>query len=255
MNIKAIVFDVNGTLIDIRTDEGNEDVYRVVSNLLSYQGIRTHRHDLKALYYELMAAQKQNRGERHPEFSAVAIFKEIVARLATDYTRSLPAEKLEQLPLLLAEAYRAASRYQLRLYNGVEDTLKQLSLKYRLAVVSDAQTAYALPELHAVGVSAFFEQIIVSGDHGYRKPDVRLFEEVLARMGIPASEAVYVGNDAYRDIHGAQRAGMKTVLFKSNQGYPEKDGVNAGYIIYQFPELLNAIQFLEQQGPAMSGHS
>lgn len=247
MNIKAIIFDVNGTLIDIRTDEGNEDVYRVVSNLLSYQGIRTHRHALKALYYELMDAQKKKGGERHPEFNAVVIFREIVNRLATDYTRSLPPQKLEQLPLLLAEAYRAASRHQLRLYQGVETTLNQLSLKYRLAVVSDAQAAYALPELHAVGLTSFFERITVSGDHGYRKPDVRLFEKTLHAMGVHASEAVYVGNDVYRDVCGAQRAGMKTVLFKSNQGCPEKEGINAEYIIYQFPELLGAIQFLEQQ--------
>lgn len=247
MNIKAIIFDVNGTLIDIRTDEGNEDVYRVVSNLLSYQGIRTHRHALKALYYELMDAQKRNMGERHPEFNAVAIFREIVDRLATDYTRSLPPQKLEQLPLLLAEAYRAASRHQLKLYNGVEPTLHQLASKYRLAVVSDAQTAYALPELHALGLTSFFERITVSGDYGYRKPDVRLFEEALHAMGIHAAEAVYVGNDIYRDVYGAQRTGMKTVLFKSNQGCPEKAGINPEYIIYQFSELLNAIQFLEQQ--------
>ncbi len=248
MNIKAIIFDVNGTLIDIRTDEGNEDVYRVVSNLLSYQGILTHRHALKAMYHELMYVQKKkNRSERHPEFNAAEIFKEILTRLATDYTRSLPSEKLEQLPLLLAEAYRAASRQQLKLYQGVEDTLKQLSQKYRLAVVTDAQTAYALPELHAVGLTAFFEQIIISGDYGYRKPDVRLFEKALNGMGIHASEAVYVGNDIYRDIYGAQKAGLKTVLFKSNQGCPEQVGINAEYIIYQFPELLNAIHFFEQQ--------
>jgi len=247
MNIKAIIFDVNGTLIDIRTDEGNEDVYRVVSNLLAYQGIRTHRQALKALYFELMDAQKKNSGECHPEFNAVAIFRQIVNRLATDYTRSLPPQKLEQLPLLLAEAYRAASRYQLKLYPGVEATLNQLASKYRLAVVSDAQTAYALPELHAVGLASVFERITISGDYGYRKPDARLFENALHAMGIRASEAVYVGNDIYRDVYGAQEAGMKTVLFKSNQGCPEKAGINAEYIIYQFPELLNAIDFFEKQ--------
>ena len=38
MSIKGVIFDVNGTLIDIHTNEWHDDVYRVVSNLLSYQG-------------------------------------------------------------------------------------------------------------------------------------------------------------------------------------------------------------------------
>ena len=48
----------------------------------------------------------------------------------------------------------------------------------------------------------------------------------------------------YRDVYGAQGLGMKTDFFKSNQGTQEKEGVKPRYIIYNFPELLNAIQFL-----------
>ena len=39
MIVKGIIFDINGTLSDIRTDEWHDDAYRVISNLLSYQGI------------------------------------------------------------------------------------------------------------------------------------------------------------------------------------------------------------------------
>jgi putative hydrolase of the HAD superfamily len=40
---------------------------------------------------------------------------------------------------------------------------------------------------------------------------------------------------------------MKTVFFKSNQGTQEKKGVEPDYIIYNFPELLNAVRFFEDQ--------
>ena len=39
MIVKGIIFDNNGTLSDIRTNEWHDDVYRVISNLLSFQGI------------------------------------------------------------------------------------------------------------------------------------------------------------------------------------------------------------------------
>ena len=100
----------------------------------------------------------------------------------------------------------------------MEDTIKQLLPKYNLALISDGQTAYAVPELNAVGLFGYFDPIIVSGDLGYRKPDKRLFESALTAMKMEPSEVVLVGNDMYNDVHGAQKLGMKTVFFRSNQG-------------------------------------
>lgn len=247
MIIKGIIFDINGTLTDINTNEWNDDLYRVISNLLSYQGISLGPNAVKDLYYKIMDEQRAARGERHPEFDAVGIFRDMITRHSTDFTRRLPPEKLEQLPRLFAETYRAASRYRLQLYPGVEDTIKRLLPKYHLAIVSDGQSAYAVPELNAVGLSGYFDPIIVSGDFGYRKPDKRLFESALIAMNMEPSEVVSVGNDMYTDVHGAQKLGMKTVFFKSNQGLQKKEGVNPDYIIYYFPELLNALRFFEER--------
>src|ERR1022692_831966 len=225
MIVKGIIFDINGTLSDIRTDEWNDDVYRVISNLLSYQGISLNPNVVKNLYFQIMKEQRAAYGKPHPEFDAIGIFREIVKQHSTDFTHGLPPEKIEQLPRLLAETHRAASRFRLQLYPGVEDTIRQLHQKYHLAIISDGQTAYAIPELNAVGLSGFFDPIMISGDFGYRKPDERLFTAALATMKMDPSEVLFVGNDMYRDVYGAKRLGMKTVFFKSNQGTQEKEGV------------------------------
>ena len=246
MIIKGIIFDINGTITDIRTNEWHDDVYRVISNLLSYEGLLLDPTTVKDLYFQIMKEQRAAHAERHPEFDAVAIFHEIVTRHATDFTRSLSPEKLAQIPLLLAETYRAASRFRLQLYPGVVDTLRLLQPKYHLAAITDGQVAYALPELNAVGLTGYFDPIIVSGSYGYRKPDERLFTTILTAMKMLPSEVLFVGNDMYRDVFGGQKAGIKTVFFKSNQGMQEKAGVQPDYIIYNFPELLNAIRFFEE---------
>lgn len=247
MIVRGIIFDVNGTLSDIHTNEWHDDVYRMVSNLLSYQGISLHANIVKDLYFRIIKEQRAASAEAHPEFDVTGVFREIVHLHATDFTRGLQHSKREQLPRLLAEAHRAASRYRLELYPGVAATLRQLRSKYRLAVVTDAQTPWAIPELNAVGLSGYFDPIVVSGDFGYRKPDRRLFKAALDAMGMDASEVLFVGNDMYRDVHGAQKVGMKAVFFKSNQGTQEKAGVRADYIIYEFPELLNAIRYFEDR--------
>jgi putative hydrolase of the HAD superfamily len=247
MIIRGLIFDIYGTLTDILTNEWHDDVYRVISNLLSYQGISLGANDVRDSYFQIMDEQRAARGERYPEFDAIGIFREIIARHTTDFTRRLPPEKLEQLPRLLAETHRAVSRYRLQLYPGVKDTLKQLHRKYHLAIVSDSQTAYAVPELNAVGLVGYFDPIIVSGDFGYRKPDKRLLERALRAMKMEPSEVLFVGNDMYCDVYGAQRFGMKTIFFSSNQVLQEKEGVKPDYIIYNFPELLNALRFFEER--------
>ena len=47
--IKAVLFDVNGTLVDIRTEE-NDAVFRAVANVLSYSGVTMRRAEVRAAY-------------------------------------------------------------------------------------------------------------------------------------------------------------------------------------------------------------
>jgi putative hydrolase of the HAD superfamily len=247
MPVKGIMFDINGTLVDIQTNEWHDEVYRVMSHLLSYQGILLEPKIVKDLYFQIMKEQRAASGERHPEFDVIGIFRTIIMQHSTDFTHGLPTQKLEQLPRLLAETHRAVSRFRLQLYPGVVDTIPHLHTKYHLAIISDSQTAYAVPELNAVGLSGYFDPIIISGDFGYRKPHERLFAAALTAMKLEPSEVLFVGNDMYRDVYGAQRLGIKTVFCTSNQGTQEKEGIKPDYIIYNFPELLNAIRFFADQ--------
>jgi putative hydrolase of the HAD superfamily len=218
MDIRAVAFDVNGTLVRILTDDGMEQIFRSIAHFLTYQGIDLHRHQVRDLYFEHMEQQQQASPERHPEFDAVGIWRSIIQAHQTEFTRALPAGKLEQLPLFLAEMYRGISRCRLRLYPHVREVLDVLGERYPLAVVTDAQSAYARAELHKVGLLDYFDPIVVSGDHGYRKPDRRLFQLALDEMGVAAAHALYVGNDMHRDVFGAQEAGMTTVMVESDQG-------------------------------------
>jgi putative hydrolase of the HAD superfamily len=218
MDIRAVAFDVNGTLVRILTDEGMEQIFRSAAHFLTYQGIDLHRHQVRELYFGILREQRRTNPEEHPEFDAVGIWRSIIERNVTDFTRTLPAGKLEQMPLFLAEMSRGISRRRLGLYPHVRKVLDVLRERYPLAVVTDAQSAYARGELHKVDLLDYFDPIVISGDYGYRKPDRRLFQFALDEMGVAAENAVYVGNDMHRDIFGAREAGMTTVLFESDQG-------------------------------------
>src|ERR1700753_2259705 len=121
MDIRAVVFDVNGTLVRILADDNEERIYRAASHFLTYQGIDLHRHELRELYFQIMKEQLRTSPETYPEFDAVGIWHSIIQDHGTDFTRALPAAKLEQIPLLLAEMCRGISRRRLGLYPYVRE--------------------------------------------------------------------------------------------------------------------------------------
>jgi putative hydrolase of the HAD superfamily len=241
MDIRAVAFDVNGTLVRILTDEGMEQIFRSAAHFLTYQGIDLHRHQVRELYFVTLREQQQTSPEEHPEFDAVGIWRRIIDGNATDFTRTLPAGKLEQIPLFLAEMSRGISRKRLGLYPHVREVLDVLRERYPLALVTDAQSAYTRGELHKVGLLDYFDPIVISGDHGYRKPDRRLFQFALDGMGVAAGNALYVGNDMHRDIFGAREAGMPTVMFESGQGTSAYLDCVPDYRITDFRDLLKIL--------------
>ena len=237
--IKALIFDLNGTVIDICTSESDENIYRTVANFLEYHGVKIAPEELKEGYYNGVREQKENSSEEFPEFDAVRIFHDIIME-----RHALDEIAAGKAAVAAAQLFRAASLRKLVTYPGVQELLPHFKLHYQLAAVSDGQSAWAVPELRRCQLDKFFSGVTVSGDLGFRKPDRRIFGMALKNLQLTAEEVIFVGNDMYRDIYGAHNAGMKTVFFKSNQGDQEFRQVEADYIIYDFRELPNALEFL-----------
>ncbi len=213
MAIKGILFDLYGTLIDVVTDESLEEIYRGISHYLTYQGVYLHRWEVRDRYYEIMKQQKEEGGEKYPEIDVEAIWNSF---LKQEVMR--PPFARRKLATILAQLYRAISRKRLQLYPDVKSVLDELRPTYRIALVSDAQPCYALPEIKAVGLEGYFDPIIISAHYGFRKPDTRLIRKALDSLKLGPAEVICVGNDMFRDICGASQLGIKTIFIDSNQG-------------------------------------
>src|ERR1700730_19443261 len=94
MDVAAMAFDVNGTLIEIRTEDDREDAFRAVGHFLTYQGIDLRRHQIRDLYFQRLKAQQRESAERYPDFDAVRIWRSIIEDHASDYTNAMPPERL-----------------------------------------------------------------------------------------------------------------------------------------------------------------
>ena len=64
---------------------------------------------------------------------------------------------------------------------------------------------------------------LVAGEVNSWKPDPVIFQQALQLAGATASETIYVGDNYYADIIGAQRAGIQPVLLDPDSLFPDAD--------------------------------
>lgn len=128
------------------------------------------------------------------------------------------------------------------------EVLTELKSKFKLAVICNATTA-TLEKVKEImreaGILHFFDAVVVSTDVGYRKPDERIFQITLEKLGVKPQEAIMIGNRITTDIIGGNRMGMKTILFKWNDKYPEEvtcELEKPSYTINSLNELIPIIR-------------
>ncbi|HEX3697794.1 MAG TPA: HAD family hydrolase [Polyangia bacterium] len=95
---------------------------------------------------------------------------------------------------------------------GVPTSLQRLrAAGCRLAVVSNSEgTVEAM--LETVGLRPLLDTVVDSAVVGLVKPDPRIFQVALDRLGIASSQAVMVGDSPSADVVGARAVGARAAL-------------------------------------------
>jgi putative hydrolase of the HAD superfamily len=94
--------------------------------------------------------------------------------------------------------------------------LKRAKENCKLGLVSNFTYAPVVHcSLRKLGLSQFFNVVLVSGECGWRKPHGNIFTNALKRLQVGAQETVYIGDCPNEDIKGAKQAGMRTVFVQS----------------------------------------
>lgn len=85
----------------------------------------------------------------------------------------------------------------------------------RLGLVSNTgrTPGYALRTVLERSGLAPFDALVFSNEHGQCKPEPSIFEELRAGLGVAPEKTLFVGDNLYADVFGAQRAGMRGVHF------------------------------------------
>lgn len=195
--MKAILFDLYGTLIDIHTDEDSITFWKRISKKVK-KYYRYTSYDLKKQYIQICREKEKDK----EEIDILEVFEELFS-----ITKQQATE--------VAWQFRKASTKYVHLYRGVKKLLKKLKEEgYSLYVLSNAQEAFTLPELKKLKIFNYFEGVAISSAYGVKKPNLKFFQSAMKNFKL--QDAIMIGNDLECDILPAKELGLKHIFIESN---------------------------------------
>lgn len=229
MALKLIIFDVGGTIIendDFDFIRGVKYLYDEVLDVKdSYEDYLKHVDELKTVF--------EYRFDTKLELSFDSYLNYLILRYGKKKDISNSEIELKYYECI----------FDKRLVDGVVDILDYLKeTGYPLQVFSNSMfsTNAVKNELKSAGIDHYFDNIVSSGDHLFRKPSEYIFDAYLKRYNLKPEEAMYIGNDYNFDIVSPVKLGMKCAL----RG--EKMQMHDGYL--EFDTYKNLIKWFKDNG-------
>ncbi len=141
------------------------------------------------------------------------------------------------------EHHRDAMLSGTRLMPGVAETIPELARRgYRMAVCSNKRVEFTRQLVAGLGLAPHFAAVLGPDDvAGRAKPDPAMLLEGLGRLGVPAAEAVYVGDMAI-DVHTAKAAGViGWLVLGGAAGLEDAAAAGPDRVLAGFAELLDLL--------------
>lgn len=208
------IFDLYGTLVDIRTNEEQHALWNKMSLFYGYHGANYPPQALHKEYLSKVSAREKDAKQVHysheayPEIPIEEVFAEL-------YTAK-GIQPSSELVLHTGQLFRVLSTSHIRLYAGAVELLQKLKRDgKRVFLLSNAQRIFTEYELEYLGIADCFDGIMISSEYGVKKPDERFFALLINQYGIDMEHALMIGNDLDSDIAGAKRAGLDTFYIHS----------------------------------------
>jgi phosphoglycolate phosphatase len=211
INVDALIFDLDGTLVDSRRDLA------------------------KSVQY----LQKRYGAPESSDAQVAAFVGDGVVKLVERAVPKLAPNDLDQAVTEFKKFYREHCLDHTRTYPGVRETLRHFRRK-KMAVVTNKPVRISGYMLDKLNLSSYFAVLIGGDSLPNKKPHPEPIKNVLKTMGIINAKRAVVIGDGPNDVLSAKAAGTRSCGIKSNIGDPQKLlNSKPDYVISQMKELMH----------------
>jgi len=226
---KYILWDIDGTVLDFHAAERN-----AIKTLFEKFNMGECTEEMLRMYSEINAKywQMLEKGEMTKPEILIGRFREFFENIGADTS--------------LCEEFNMA--YQLALGDTIEfvenakETLLSQKEKYTIAAVTNGTRVAQDKKLRASGLDKIFDEIFISENVGYEKPNKEFFDYVFKTLNIKdKSEVIIIGDSLTGDIKGGYMAGIDTCWYNPDHK-PNTLGIPITYEIDNIEKVTDIVK-------------
>lgn len=207
---RAVLFDLYGTLVDLRTDEEDPSLWQGLCDWLNANlGAQVATAD--DLHHDYARLIKENARLHGEGFILPKVFSQILGPGATE--RDISS---------FADEFRRLSTRSLRLRPYTIPLLTRLRQvdQVRLGVVSNTEGLFTNYDIDRLGIRKFFDVIVLSSEVGVAKPDPEILNKSLRWLSTSPDLAVFVGDTLETDLMAARALGIPCIIITGEHHQP-----------------------------------
>ncbi|GGG15597.1 haloacid dehalogenase [Paenibacillus albidus] len=189
MNIKAVLFDLDGTLLDRDTS-----LALFIRN--QYERYSQFKFVEKDVFIQRFI-ELDNHG---------FVWKDKVYQQLVDEFSIQGVEWTE----LLKDYLNVFHKYCIGFPNLLNMLTELRDSGIKIALISNGYGQFQYDNFKSLGISHLFDEVLISEWEGLRKPDPAIFIRALSKLGVKATEALFVGDHFENDIRASRAVGMKS---------------------------------------------
>jgi 2-haloacid dehalogenase len=193
----VLTFDCYGTLIDWETG-----IINALEPALAEMGVKIGTEEMLTKYAEYES--KLESGPFQP-------YTDVLRGVMSEFAREYQFELNDSLKDTLADSVGYWPPF-----DDTVESLKALHSKYKLAVVSNIDDDLFLKTARLLQVE--FDYLVTARQVGAYKPDKRMFEKAIERIGLPRQEILHVAQSLFHDVAPAKELGLTTVWINRRAG-------------------------------------
>lgn len=237
--MRAVLFDLYKTLVDIETDESEPIVWRHLVDLLEQWGGVVHEPaELESMFHETVDRLSLQHG-------AGVILWLVVFEIL----QKAEVPPLEWRIVRFVAVFRRSTRKQLSVRDYTGPVLRDLRANdVRTGIVSNTESLVTECDLTDAGLEGSTNTIVFSSRIGIQKPDPAIFQAALDALDVQATETVMIGDNPDSDVNGAASAGMATVLLTTEAPMDTFTSQQKPQHLWAYPSLSGIRSALTRHG-------
>lgn len=190
--IKAVFFDFDDTL------DNRDAAFRVgLSAFLRYYYPSLNEEEIAARREEMFLFQRGHYGQ-------IIYYRDMLTHFLAVWPPEVPTDLSTAYRRLLG-AFAAAGQP----HPDVFDTLTALRQRgYLVGIITNGSARTQSLKINHSGLRAYTDLVVLAGEEDIQKPDIRIFRLAAARLGVPPTACMFVGDHPENDLEGARAAGF-----------------------------------------------